>query len=178
MEEKNLIENLKSIIKQYNKANFLDTPFKDVLQIEHYIEELNILHQTKKLRVKSEVLKEQDFINVFTLSQNNYKDLIEIKKLYKNKKGIYILSFSNGKNYIGQTNNFCRRLDEYFDINNHTYIGHNEDIKELFKQEPDIITTIYFLEAEQDRNLLESTYIEKFQSANPLYGYNKTGGNE
>lgn len=174
----NIIQKLRDIIADYQETDFMTLSYKDMLKIEHYIEELTLTHETTKIRIKSDILKEQDFKKVFELSTDTYKGLIEIKKLYKDKKGIYVLSFSNGKTYVGQTNNFCRRLDEYFDINNKTYIGHNADIRDLFKTEPDIITTIYFLEAEQDRNLLESTYIEKFKSSNPLYGYNKTGGNE
>lgn len=173
-----IINQLQNIIKEYNEMDLLNITYKDLLRIEHCIEQLQLNHETAKIRIKSEILKEQDFVKLFVLNKDNYKELIPLKKLYKDKKGIYILSFSNGKVYVGQTNNLCRRLDEYFDINNKVYVGHNDEIRDLFKMDPEIVTTIYFLEAEQDRNLLESTYIEKFKATNPLYGYNKTGGNE
>ena len=173
-----LIDDLKKCIETYNTTDFASLSYRDFLHIEHCIEELSLTHEINKIKVKTEILKEQDFKRVFTLSQDNYKDLIEIKKLYKDKKGIYLLSFSNGRIYVGQTNNFCRRLDEYFDINNRTYIGHNEGIRDLFKEDRSVETTIYFLEANEDRNLLESTYIDKFKANDPRYGYNKTGGNE
>lgn len=173
-----LIEVLKNVLGIYNQTDFLNLSVKESLKIDQAIEQLVLLHETTKLRIKSEILKEQDFTKVFVLNNSNYKDLIPLKKLYRDKKGIYVLAFSNGKYYVGQTNNFCRRLDEYFDINNRTYIGHNEEIRHLFREESEIETTIYFMEAEQDRNLLEATYIEKFKANDPLYGYNKTGGNE
>lgn len=169
---------LSQIISAYDNTDFFAANYKEVLILNHLIEKLVLKHNTSQLNLKASLLKEQDFEKIFVLNQSNYKDLVALKKLYKDKKGIYILSFSNGKNYVGQTNNLCRRLDEYFDINNHCYVGHNEDIKLLFKEDPILETTIYFLEAEQDRNFLEATYIEKLKSNDPLYGYNKTGGND
>lgn len=173
-----LLDNLKNVIKAYSDTDFASMTYRDFLSVEHYVEELSLMHEIIKIRVKADILKEQDFKKIFVLNQSTYKSLIDLKKLYKDKKGIYILSFSNGRNYVGQTNNLCRRLDEYFDINTKTYIGHNEGIRSLFKEDRNVETTIYFLEAEEDRNLLESTYIDKFKSNDPLYGYNKTGGNE
>lgn len=173
-----ILKQLKEIISQYDSTDFLNENYKNILILNHLVDELVLKHNTMQLKLKSDLMKEQDFEKIFELNATNYKDLIELKKLYKDKKGIYILSFSNGKNYVGQTNNMCRRLDEYFDINNRCYIGHNEDIRQLFKEDPNLETTIYFLEAEQDRNFLEATYIDKLKSNDPLYGYNKTGGNE
>ena len=173
-----ILKQLKEVISQYDSTDFLNENYKNILILNHLIDELVLKHNTMQLKLKSDLMKEQDFEKIFELNATNYKDLIELKKLYKDKKGIYILSFSNGKNYVGQTNNMCRRLDEYFDINNRCYIGHNEDIRQLFKEDPNLETTIYFLEAEQDRNFLEATYIDKLKSNDPLYGYNKTGGNE
>lgn len=173
-----IINKLREIISKYDSTDFLNMNYKDILILNHLVDEFILKHNTTQLRLKSDIMKEQDFKKIFELNSTNYKDLIELKKLYKDKKGIYILSFSNGKNYVGQTNNMCRRLDEYFDINNKCYIGHNEDIRQLFKEEPNLETTIYFLEAEQDRNFLEATYIDKLKSNDPLYGYNKTGGND
>ena len=173
-----ILKQFKEIISQYDSTDFLNENYKNILILNHLVDELVLKHSTMQLKLKSDLMKEQDFEKIFELNATNYKDLIELKKLYKDKKGIYILSFSNGKNYVGQTNNMCRRLDEYFDINNRCYIGHNEDIRQLFKEDPNLETTIYFLEAEQDRNFLEATYIDKLKSNDPLYGYNKTGGNE
>lgn len=173
-----ILKQLKEIISKYDSTDFLNENYKNILILNHLVDELVLKHNTMQLKLKSDLMKEQDFEKIFELNTTNYKDLIELKKLYKDKKGIYILSFSNGKNYVGQTNNMCRRLDEYFDINNKCYIGHNEDIRQLFKEEPNLETTIYFLEAEQDRNFLEATYIDKLKSNDPLYGYNKTGGND
>ena len=173
-----ILKQFKEIISQYDSTDFLNENYKNILILNHLVDELVLKHNTMQLKLKSDLMKEQDFEKIFELNATNYKDLIELKKLYKDKKGIYILSFSNGKNYVGQTNNMCRRLDEYFDINNRCYIGHNEDIRQLFKEDPNLETTIYFLEAEQDRNFLEATYIDKLKSNDPLYGYNKTGGNE
>ena len=173
-----ILKQLKEIISKYDSTDFLNENYKNILILNHLVDELVLKHNTMQLKLKSDLMKEQDFEKIFELNATNYKDLIELKKLYKDKKGIYILSFSNGKNYVGQTNNMCRRLDEYFDINNRCYIGHNEDIRQLFKEDPNLETTIYFLEAEQDRNFLEATYIDKLKSNDPLYGYNKTGGNE
>ena len=173
-----LVKNLKCLIEEYNKTDFSNLSYQKILQIEHYIEHLSLIHETMKIRLKSESLRNDDFDYLIKLTKNNYKDLISLKQAYKNRKGIYVLHFSNGKCYVGQTNNFCRRLDEYFDINNKCYIGHNEEIKQLFKDDADVEVSIYFLETNQDRNLLEATYIEKFKSNNPLYGYNKTRGNE
>lgn len=173
-----ILKQLKDIISKYDSTDFLNENYKNILILNHLVDELVLKHNTMQLKLKSDLMKEQDFEKIFELNATNYKDLIELKKLYKDKKGIYILSFSNGKNYVGQTNNMCRRLDEYFDINNRCYIGHNEDIRQLFKEDPNLETTIYFLEAEQDRNFLEATYIDKLKSNDPLYGYNKTGGNE
>lgn len=173
-----ILKQLKEVISKYDSTDFLNENYKNILILNHLVDELVLKHSTMQLKLKSDLMKEQDFEKIFELNATNYKDLIELKKLYKDKKGIYILSFSNGKNYVGQTNNMCRRLDEYFDINNRCYIGHNEDIRQLFKEDPNLETTIYFLEAEQDRNFLEATYIDKLKSNDPLYGYNKTGGNE
>lgn len=173
-----ILKQLKEVISKYDSTDFLNENYKNILILNHLVDELVLKHNTMQLKLKSDLMKEQDFEKIFELNATNYRDLIELKKLYKDKKGIYILSFSNGKNYVGQTNNMCRRLDEYFDINNRCYIGHNEDIKQLFKEDPNLETTIYFLEAEQDRNFLEATYIDKLKSNDPLYGYNKTGGNE
>lgn len=173
-----ILKQLKDVISKYDSTDFLNENYKNILILNHLVDELVLKHSTMQLKLKSDLMKEQDFEKIFELNATNYKDLIELKKLYKDKKGIYILSFSNGKNYVGQTNNMCRRLDEYFDINNRCYIGHNEDIRQLFKEDPNLETTIYFLEAEQDRNFLEATYIDKLKSNDPLYGYNKTGGNE
>lgn len=173
-----LLNHLKELLSEYDSTDFLNENYKNILILNHLIDELVLKHNTMQLRLKSNLMKEQDFEKIFELNATNYKDLIELKKLYKDKKGIYILSFSNGKNYVGQTNNMCRRLDEYFDVNNRCYIGHNENIRQLFKEDPNLETTIYFLEAEQDRNFLEATYIDKLKSNDPLYGYNKTGGNE
>lgn len=173
-----ILKQLKEVISKYDSTDFLNENYKNILILNHLVDELVLKHNTMQLKLKSDLMKEQDFEKIFELNATNYKDLIELKKLYKDKKGIYILSFSNGKNYVGQTNNMCRRLDEYFDINNRCYIGHNEDIRQLFKEDPNLETTIYFLEAEQDRNFLEATYIDKLKSNDPLYGYNKTGGNE
>ena len=173
-----ILKQLKEIISKYDSTDFLNENYKNILILNHLVDELVLKHNTMQLKLKSDLMKEQDFEKIFELNTTNYKDLIELKKLYKDKKGIYILSFSNGKNYVGQTNNMCRRLDEYFDINNKCYVGHNEDIRQLFKEEPNLETTIYFLEAEQDRNFLEATYINKLKSNDPLYGYNKTGGND
>lgn len=173
-----ILKQLKEVISEYDSTDFLNENYKNILILNHLVDELVLKHSTMQLKLKSDLMKEQDFEKIFELNATNYKDLIELKKLYKDKKGIYILSFSNGKNYVGQTNNMCRRLDEYFDINNRCYIGHNEDIRQLFKEDPNLETTIYFLEAEQDRNFLEATYIDKLKSNDPLYGYNKTGGNE
>lgn len=173
-----ILKQLKEVISKYDSTDFLNENYKNILILNHLVDELVLKHSTMQLKLKSDLMKEQDFEKIFELNATNYRDLIELKKLYKDKKGIYILSFSNGKNYVGQTNNMCRRLDEYFDINNRCYIGHNEDIRQLFKEDPNLETTIYFLEAEQDRNFLEATYIDKLKSNDPLYGYNKTGGNE
>lgn len=173
-----LISRLTEVISLYDNSDFLEESYKNVLILNNLVDKLTLKHSTLQLTLKSSLVKQQDFEKIFVLNKSNYKDLIALKKLYKDKKGIYILSFSNGKNYVGQTNNLCRRLDEYFDINNRCYVGHNEDIKLLFKEDPILETTIYFLEAEQDRNFLEATYIEKLKSNDPLYGYNKTGGND
>lgn len=173
-----ILTQLREVISKYDSTDFLNENYKNILTLNHLVDELILKHNTIQLRLKSDIMKEQDFEKIFELNATNYKDLIELKKLYKDKKGIYILSFSNGKNYVGQTNNMCRRLDEYFDINNKCYVGHNEDIRQLFKEEPNLETIIYFLEAGQDRNFLEATYIDKLKSNDPLYGYNKTGGND
>jgi hypothetical protein len=169
-----IIDNIKDIEDlDINKLSYVES-----LSLDAALERLGFMWNIKKIRAKSELVLVTDFIKLFTLKQSNYSDLIKLKASVKNKKGIYILFFSNGKCYVGQTNNMCRRLDEYFDINKKEYKGHNTEIRELFMTDPDLITDIYFLEASSDLNLLESTYIEKFHANDPIYGYNKTGGNQ
>jgi hypothetical protein len=152
--------------------------YPDAVALGAAIERLAFVWEIRKLRAKSDLLLATEFIKLFKLTASNYQDLIPLKATVKDKKGIYILAFSNGKYYVGQTNNMCRRLDEYFDINKREYKGHNADIRDLFRTDSSLTTEIYFLEAESDLNLLESTYIEKLKANDPLYGYNKTGGNQ
>jgi hypothetical protein len=164
--------------KVLNNLDLNTLTFNEALALDTAIERLSMAWNIRKIRAKAEQLINTDFIKLFTLRKETYQDLIPLKAAVKNKKGIYILSFSNGKCYVGQTNNMARRLDEYFDINHRQYKGHNSDIQELFKLDLDLVTDIYFLEAESDLNLLESSYIEKLKSNDPIYGYNKTGGNQ
>jgi hypothetical protein len=168
---------LKSI-KNIETLDLNNLTYVEALSLGTAIDRLAFTWEVRKLRAKSELLLTSEFIKLFTLVTANYQDLIPLKATLKDKKGIYILSFSNGKYYVGQTNNMCRRLDEYFDINKREYKGHNNEIKELFRTDPDLVTEIYFLEADSNLNLLESTYIEKLKANDPTYGYNKTGGNQ
>jgi predicted GIY-YIG superfamily endonuclease len=161
-----------------NSLNLNALTFSEALALDTAIERLSMVWDIRKIRAKAEQLINTDFIKLFTLQKETYQDLIPLKARVKNKKGIYILSFSNGKCYVGQTNNMARRLDEYFDINRREYKGHNSEIRELFTIDPELTTEIYFLEAESDLNLLESSYIEKLKANDPIYGYNKTGGNQ
>jgi predicted GIY-YIG superfamily endonuclease len=169
------------IIKATNDLTALDLnslTYLEALSLDTAVERLAFAWNIRKLRAKSELLLATEFVKVFSLNSSNYSALIPLKASVKDKKGIYILSFSNGKCYVGQTNNLCRRLDEYFDINRREYKGHNQEIRELFQNDQDLVTDIYFLEAASDLNLLESSYIEKLKANDPTYGYNKTGGNQ
>ena len=174
-----LIESLNENLNELNNIDLNSISLLDFETLDYYINKLSLTLDLKRIKLKSNILKNRDFDLIFELTYDNYVDLIELKKLYNGKSGIYILSFSNGKLYVGQTNNLCRRLGEYFDINKRCYIGHNDEIRELLQntKENNITTKIYFKEAYQDLNILESNYIAEFHADDPQYGYNKTGGN-
>lgn len=174
----NIITDIVDITSKIDIIDLKTMSYLESLALDAAIEKLKFTWDIRKIRARSDLVLMTNFINIFTLKKDNFQELVSLKTTVKDKKGIYILSFSNGKYYVGQTNNLCRRLDEYFDINKRLYKGHNHDIRELFNTDPDLITNIFFLESESDLNLLESSYIEKLQSNNPIYGYNKTGGNQ
>lgn len=169
---------LLSCIQSLQDIDLSNVSYTDAIQLDAIVDRLTLTWTIKKLRTKSEQVINTEFYKLITLKKDNFQDLIPIKATLKNRKGIYVLSFSDGKYYVGQTNNMSRRLDEYFDINRREYKGHNQAIRELFQNDSDLITDIYFLEATSDLNLLESSYIEKLKANDPLYGYNKTGGNQ
>ena len=75
-----LIDKLQDIIKEYNEVDLLNLTYKDLLRIEHCIEQLQLNHETTKIRIKSEILKEQDFIKLFVLNSNKIPNPLPVSK--------------------------------------------------------------------------------------------------
>lgn len=101
--------------------------------------------------------------------------IIQVKDL-PHKGGIYKLNYSNGKIYIGFTNDFKRRISEH-NNNHHEYLPDcDKVIKELGQ-----FTEVEILEFIDDFSLLEEReryWIKYYKANDPNIGYNKNeGGN-
>lgn len=97
------------------------------------------------------------------------------EKMDLNKSGIYKITFSNGKHYIGMSSNIGRRMKEHkTDMNTNSSMPvHSAMLKYDY--------TVEILEEEQDRKKLselEMKWIQYYNSNNKEYGYNLTAGGE
>lgn len=97
------------------------------------------------------------------------------KEILKDTEGIIykITNLINNKVYIGQTiHSFIKRYTKHFNIHNeHMIYSMIKYGKENF-----VVEILEKNKSEKELNELEVYYINKYQSNNPKYGYNKTSG--